>query len=107
MSMPVRSASRRKRILVHQRVYGDFLDALRGPVEAIRTGDPFAEETTLSALISEADAVRVGACIEEAGEGGARVEPGGKRGGGVFAPTIVADVNQEMRIFQDGLFGPA
>jgi glyceraldehyde-3-phosphate dehydrogenase (NADP+) len=96
-----------QRILVHKRVYIDFLDALRRPVEAIRTGDPLEEETKLGALISQADAVRVSSWIEEAVDGGARLVTGGKRDRGVVQPTIVADVKPEMRIFRDELFGPA
>ena len=42
-----------QRVLVHQKVYGDFLDALKGPVESIKVGDPLAEDTRLSAMISE------------------------------------------------------
>ena len=96
-----------QRVLVGRRIYVDFLDALKGPVEAIKVGDPFAEGTQLSAMISEKDAERVGAWIDEAVQGGARIVAGGERHGSVFAPTIVADVKPEMRISCDELFGPA
>ena len=96
-----------QRVLVDRRIYTDFLDALKGPVEAIKVGDPFAEGTQLSAMISEKDAERVGAWIDEAVQGGARIVTGGERNGFVFTPTIVADVKPEMRISRDELFGPA
>ncbi len=96
-----------QRVLVHRRVYSDFLDALKGPVEAIRVGDPLSEETRLSALITPADAERVGSWIQEAVDGGARIVTGGQRGGGVLAPTVVADVKPQDRISCDELFGPA
>ncbi|MCZ7573757.1 MAG: aldehyde dehydrogenase family protein [Ardenticatenaceae bacterium] len=96
-----------QRILVHQTVYGDFLDALQPRVEAIKVGDPLAEGTTLSAMISERAAERVGRWVDEAVEGGARLVTGGQRQGAVFAPTIVADVKPQMRISCDELFGPA
>ena len=70
-----------QRILVHRKVYSDFLDALKGPVEAIKVGPPLAEDTRLSAMISTKDAERVGAWIREAVEGGARVVAGGERPG--------------------------
>jgi acyl-CoA reductase-like NAD-dependent aldehyde dehydrogenase len=38
---------------------------------------------------------------------GGRVVTGGKRDGAVYAPTIVADVRPEFRIFREELFGPA
>jgi acyl-CoA reductase-like NAD-dependent aldehyde dehydrogenase len=96
-----------QRVLVHRKVYGDFLDALKGPVEAIRVGPSLAEDARLSAMISTKDAERVGEWIGEAVSGGARVITGGERDGAVFAPTVVADVTPEMRIYREELFGPA
>ena len=96
-----------QRILVHRDVYGDFIDNLKAPVEAIKVGDPLLDDTQLSAMISVGDAERVGAWIDEAVEGGAKVVTGGEREGAMFAPTIVADVNPGMRVSCDELFGPA
>jgi len=96
-----------QRILVHRRVYGDFLDVLKPKVEAIKVGDPLAEETRLGTMISEQEARRVGAWIEEATHDGARLVTGGEHERAVFAPTIVADVDPKMRISCEELFGPA
>ncbi len=96
-----------QRVLVHRKAYANFLDALMPRVEAIRVGDPLAEDTRLSAMISERDAARVGEWIEEAVGAGARVTTGGERNGAVFAPTVVADVKPGMRISCEELFGPA
>jgi acyl-CoA reductase-like NAD-dependent aldehyde dehydrogenase len=96
-----------QRVLVHRKVYSDFLDALKGPVESIKVGDPLAEDTRLSAMISEKDAERVSSWIGEAVQNGARIVTGGHRQSAVFAPTIVADVKPSMRISCDELFGPA
>jgi acyl-CoA reductase-like NAD-dependent aldehyde dehydrogenase len=96
-----------QRVLVHRKVYGDFLDAVKGPVESIKVGDPLAEDTRLSAMISERDADRVGSWINEAVQSGARIVTGGSRQDAVFAPTVVADVKPSMRISCDELFGPA
>jgi acyl-CoA reductase-like NAD-dependent aldehyde dehydrogenase len=96
-----------QRVLVHRRVYAEFLDALKKPVEAIKVGDPLKEDTRLSAMISESDAERVGAWIKEAVEQGARIVTGGERQGAVLAPTVVADVKPNMRVSCDELFGPA
>jgi glyceraldehyde-3-phosphate dehydrogenase (NADP+) len=96
-----------QRILVDRKVYANFLDALKPRVEAIPVGDPLAEGTKLSAMISETEAKRVSAWIDEAVQGGARIVTGGERDGAVLAPTIVADVDPQMRISRDELFGPA
>jgi glyceraldehyde-3-phosphate dehydrogenase (NADP+) len=96
-----------QRVVVHRKVYSDFLDALKPAVEAIKVGEPFAEDTRLSAMVSEKEAMRVETWVNEAVQGGARVVTGGQRHGTVFAPTIVADVAPEMRISCEELFGPA
>lgn len=96
-----------QRVLVGRDVYGDFLDALRPKVEAIKVGDPFEDGTGLSALISEREAERVEGMIERAVADGASLVTGGGRDGGVVEPTIVADVSPEMDIARHELFGPA
>jgi acyl-CoA reductase-like NAD-dependent aldehyde dehydrogenase len=96
-----------QRLIVHREVYGDFLDALKPAVEAIKVGDPKAEDTKLGAMISVKEANRVASWIDEAVQDGARIVTGGEHEGTVFQPTIVADVKPEMRISCDELFGPA
>jgi acyl-CoA reductase-like NAD-dependent aldehyde dehydrogenase len=96
-----------QRVLVDRAVYGDFLDALVPRVEAIRVGDPSAEETQLSALISEREAERVEATVINAAEAGAKVLTGGGRSGAVVEPTVVADVDPQLPLSRDELFGPA
>jgi glyceraldehyde-3-phosphate dehydrogenase (NADP+) len=96
-----------QRVLVDRDVYGDYLDALRPKVEAIRVGDPLEEGTGLSALISEGEAERVERTIRAAVEGGASLLTGGERERGVVSPAVVADVSPDMAISRDELFGPA
>jgi glyceraldehyde-3-phosphate dehydrogenase (NADP+) len=96
-----------QRVLVHRKVYVDYLDALKPHVEAIKVGDPFAKDTKLSAMISEKEARRVESWIGEAVNEGARIVTGGQRDRALLAPTVVADVTPKMRIFRDELFGPA
>ena len=96
-----------QRVIVERGVYADFVDALAPKVAAIGAGDPFADGTRLSAMITEREAVRVESWIGEAVAGGARVVAGGGRDGSVHAATVVADVEPSMRIFREELFGPA
>jgi acyl-CoA reductase-like NAD-dependent aldehyde dehydrogenase len=95
-----------QRILVHRKVYSDFLECLRSVVESIQTGDPMSPDTKLGPMISTKEAQRVESWIAEAVRDGARVVTGGKRNGASFAPTIVADVATHMRISREELFGP-
>jgi glyceraldehyde-3-phosphate dehydrogenase (NADP+) len=96
-----------QRVLVARTVYADFLDALKPRVEAIKVGDPLHADTRLGPMISEREAQRVDAWIDDAVRNGARVVTGAQRSGALYAPTIVADVKPEMRISCDELFGPA
>ena len=95
-----------QRVIVHEDVYGDYLDALRGPVGAFRMGDPLAADTKIGAMISETEAVRVARWVDEAVASGARVVIGGERDGAKLFPTVVADVTPSMRISQEEVFGP-
>jgi glyceraldehyde-3-phosphate dehydrogenase (NADP+) len=96
-----------QRVLVDRSVYADAIDALRDKVAAIPVGDPLDEATRLSAMISEREAERVGAWIQDAVASGARVVTGGERDRGVFAPTVLADVSPKMQISCQEVFGPA
>ena len=96
-----------QRVLTSDKVYGDFLDALKPKVEALVTGNPLDANTRVGPMIRERDAIRVGEWVREAAATGARVVTGGVRQGAIYAPTVVADVKPDMRIFCDELFGPA
>ena len=96
-----------QRVLVDRKVYSNFLDALKPHVESLGVGDPFAEETKVSAMISEPQAARVDDWISEARRAGAQVIAGGQRDGAIYAPSIVAGVKPDMRVMKDELFGPA
>jgi acyl-CoA reductase-like NAD-dependent aldehyde dehydrogenase len=96
-----------QRILVNQEVYSDFIDALTPKVEALATGNPLEGTTKMGPMIREDDAIRVNEWIHEAINAGARLVTGGERSGTMHAPTIVADVDHQMRISCDEVFGPA
>ena len=98
------------RILVHERVYDEFLSELLPRVEAIRTGDPLAgEDVDMGPLVSAAQRDKVGGFLDRARDGGATVLVGGVRDDGpgfFYRPTVVADVEQDDDIVQREAFGP-
>ncbi len=95
-----------QRVIVHEDVYEDYLEALRNPVAAFRMGDPLAVDTRIGAMISEAEAARVARWVDEAVASGARVVIGGERDGAKLFPTVVADVTPGMKLSQQEVFGP-
>ena len=66
-----------QRVVTHEKIYGDFLDAFKAAVENITTGDPLAESTKMGPMIREDDAVRVNQWVQEAVSGGAELLLGG------------------------------
>ena len=95
-----------QRALVHQSVYGDYVEAASAAIKKIKVGAPKDEDTRMSAMISEKEAERVGGWVEEAKAEGARVAVGGERDGALMQPTFVADVAPGMRLFKEEVFGP-
>jgi 1-pyrroline dehydrogenase len=98
------------RILVHERVYDEFLSELLPRVEAIRTGDPLAgQDVDMGPLVSAAQREKVAGFLERARDKGATVLVGGVRNDGpgfFYRPTIVADVEHDDDIVQKEAFGP-
>jgi len=98
------------RVFVQKGIKARFLDRLQARTEAIKLGDPRDPLTQMGPLVSAAQLDRVLAAVEAAREAGARLITGGYRAGnndGYFmAPTIFADVTDDMALARDEVFGP-
>ena len=95
-----------QRILAHEKIHGDFLDAFKEQVEDISTGNPIEASTKMGPMIREHDAIRVNQWVEEAINRGAELITGGERDGQIHTPTLLANVKSEMKISSDEVFGP-
>ncbi|MCZ6679491.1 MAG: aldehyde dehydrogenase family protein [Candidatus Poribacteria bacterium] len=95
-----------QRVIAHEQIYGDFLDAFKSTVAGISTGNPLDEPTKMGPMIRETDAIRVSEWVQDAVKDGAELLTGGERNGQFYAPTIVANVKPEMKISCDEVFGP-
>jgi acyl-CoA reductase-like NAD-dependent aldehyde dehydrogenase len=96
-----------QRILVHERVYDQFVERYVAAVRRLRTGDPLEEGTDVGPMIDEANAVRAEAWISEAVTAGARLVAGGTRRGALLEPAVLLDTTSEMKVNCDELFAPA
>jgi len=97
------------RVLVHRSVYSDVVDALAAAAKAQVLGDPLNENTTMGALISASQRDKVLAYIETGKAEGARLVAGGGRPdtvGYFVEPTIFAEVDNDMTIAREEIFGP-
>jgi succinate-semialdehyde dehydrogenase/glutarate-semialdehyde dehydrogenase len=99
-----------ERCYVHRGLYEPFLDACVSKVKRLRVGNGLDSSTDVGPLIHERQLRIVEAHVEDARARGARVLSGGARlpqlGTNFYAPTILADVNQQMRLMREETFGP-
>ena len=96
-----------QRIIATPTIHDDLLDALKAKVEQLTAGDQLAEGTHIGPLVREADAKRVEEWLGQAVAQGAKLLCGGDREGSVVQPAVLANVQRDMRMSCDELFGPA
>ena len=97
------------RFLVQDGIYGDFANGLSKRVGQLKVGPGTEEGVVQGPLINEDAVLKVEAHIKDALNKGASVLTGGKRherGGTFFEPTVLADMNTQMRITREETFGP-
>ncbi|GGA35876.1 aldehyde dehydrogenase family protein [Psychrobacillus lasiicapitis] len=95
-----------QRIFVHESVYDEFLNKLTEKVSALRMGDPKEESTQLGPMITEEAAKKAELWIQEAVEAGAVICTGGTRNGTFLEPTILENVDLEMKVVCQEVFAP-
>lgn len=91
---------------MHKNVHDEFVQKLVHYASELKVGNPEDEETDIGPLISEKEAKKVEEWVNEAISSGEEVLCGGKRDGSFYQPTIVTNVNAEMKIMCQELFGP-
>ena len=95
-----------QRVYVHADVYDAFRAELVRRVKALKTGDPLDEATDVGPMIDSAAAERVEAWVDEARLGGAQVLTGGTRTGNLWQPTVLEDLEPDMRVSCQEVFAP-
>ena len=97
------------RVLVQEQVYDEVVERLTARAKALRIGDPADRATALGPVISEKQMKSILDYVEIGKQEGALLTTGGVRVGdrGYFiSPAVFADVQHEMRISQEEIFGP-
>jgi acyl-CoA reductase-like NAD-dependent aldehyde dehydrogenase len=99
------------RILVARSRYDEAVEAAAAKAESIPYGDPFDPKTVVGPLVAERQRARVEGFVASALDEGARAVAGGTRPahlptGWYVAPTILADVHNDMRVAREEIFGP-
>ena len=101
------------RLLVHEKIYDEFVDTLADLARKMKVGDPLDPDAEMGSQISQTQLERILGYIRTGMEEGARLVCGGERDvegekakGYFVKPTIFADVKPEMKIAQEEIFGP-
>jgi aldehyde dehydrogenase (NAD+) len=101
------------RVVVHEKVYDEFVNAFAERARTLRVGDGLDERTQMGPSVSESQLETVMKYVEIGRKEGARLVTGGHRltsgpyaGGWFHEPTVFADVEPSMRIEQEEIFGP-
>ena len=101
------------RALIEESIYDRFMERCLERIAQIRQGHPLDPSTQIGAQVSTAQLEKIESYVEIGLEEGAELLIGGKRpdldpelaGGFYFEPTVFKGTN-EMRIFQEEIFGP-
>ena len=97
------------RVIVHRGVYGELQKKLVTRAEALRIGAPWEDDTEIGPVINEAAVEKIHAYTAIGVDEGAKLLTGGERVDGhgfYYRPTVFAEVDPQMRIAQEEIFGP-
>ncbi|MBD8108125.1 5-carboxymethyl-2-hydroxymuconate semialdehyde dehydrogenase [Erwinia persicina] len=100
------------RIFIQQSIYPAFVQRFAERANRLRVGDPTDPATQIGALISRQHWDKVSAYIRLGMEEGATLRAGGPEKpegldhGHFLRPTVLADVDNRMRVAQEEIFGP-
>lgn len=99
------------RVLVPRHRHDEIATALGAALEGLKVGDPTEQGTVLGPLAAQRQRNRVEEYIDIGKAEGARLVTGGGRPPGLdrgwyVQPTLFADVDKDMRIAREEIFGP-
>ena len=94
------------RILVQKPIYQEFIKKYAQKVASLKVGDPKDPNTIIGPVINDRQAKVLEGLIERGIEQGAVPIVQGKIVGRMVEPTILIDVEPEMDVAQEELFGP-
>ncbi len=107
------SCEARSRLYVHEDIYDEFMEKFTAKTKRLVLGDPFDKGTHMGAIIDRSQLETIHGFVKSAIEDGATVVTGGEEmkingyeNGYWYAPTIITDVNHDMEVVKEEIFGP-
>ena len=95
-----------KRFIVQKKVYDKYLDLFLNKVKQLSVGDPMDQGTDMGPLSSVRQAELVHEQVYDAISKGAALLLGGHRKGAFYEPTVLTNINRDMNVFSEEVFGP-
>ena len=95
-----------QRIYSEKKVYESFSEKFVKATEAMVVGDPLDERVDVGPMIDSREVDRIEGWVNDAQISGAKILTGGKREGTVYYPTVLADVDEEMKVISEEVFAP-
>jgi len=95
-----------QRVLAHRPVYEEVVEKILAATKALKVGDPRDPETDVGPMIDRLKAEEAYRKVQEAIRQGARALTGGTLEETMFAPTVLVDTTQEMRVNREEVFAP-
>jgi NAD-dependent aldehyde dehydrogenases len=99
-------------MLVPESRHDEAKEIAKQAAETTKVGDPFAEDTGIGPVVSEVQFNKIQGLIEKGIEEGAELvsggpgKPEGLNAGYYVRPTVFANVNNDMTIAREEIFGP-
>ncbi len=103
------------RFLVHKNIYNDFKNAFLDKIKLFKPNDPALPDTSMGAIVSEAQFRKVLFYIHEAQKLGGTILCGGKpvelinercKNGWFIEPTVIENLDPYCTVNQEEIFGP-
>jgi acyl-CoA reductase-like NAD-dependent aldehyde dehydrogenase len=98
------------RVFVQQNVYEEFTDSLSTMAKSLTLGNQMDPNTKMGPLVSKEQHDRVKDYLKVGKDEGAKAKAGGAAGnqerGYFIQPTVFTDVNNQMKIAREEIFGP-
>ncbi|MDD1622704.1 MAG: aldehyde dehydrogenase family protein [Methylococcaceae bacterium] len=95
-----------QRIYVEVSLFDAFASRFCSKLEELKVGDPELPTTDLSVMINESNAKRIESWVDDAVSNGAILLAGGKRQGSFFAPTVLTNTLNHMKVCKLEAFAP-
>lgn len=95
-----------QRIYSQRAIYEPFTERFVKASEAMVVGDPLDERVDVGPMIDVREAERIEGWVKEAQAGGAKVLTGGRREGAVYWPTVLTEVQPDMKVVAQEAFAP-